>query len=245
MEKIIQPVRSSEEIKQDIEPNNGPVAQAQPSQSSTNFSQAQPQPATYQPAQSATPAVEPSNVATTQPTPNYVAASQMAPAKRAIPKGIYVVVGLNVLGVASSFVGSHPSYTIVTAVLSLLLCLGLLLGVDVIRKIFIGISILTVVLYAVALLGVVGLEHKLDQTMGKFETAASEVKASHTVSSSDKQKIAKLKIETEQKYSQAEHNFTIMILGIAFVGAYTIGEIIYLTRPRVSQFFLEENTARL
>jgi uncharacterized membrane protein len=253
--KIIQLLRSSEGIRWEIAQKAPPQQQANEA-SPNGIADSVPPPGDPTAQRAASPAAETSvankpreerlavgypapagaHPGNGQVLPSGVAYSQMKqPAKPPLPRGIYVIVGLNALSFGLSFfhpVSNDIRFAIVTLV-DLLVCAGLLLRMDVVRKIFVVVSVITVILSLFNVFGVFAVRSRADQAVARSRQAINQ----STVSGPRCAALQHKQCQLDAKQAQVDHELSVVAAKMAFGVLVSAGEIIYLTRPGVREAF--------
>jgi hypothetical protein len=242
--KVIQPLDPN--LKVDSTPTQPLAATPANSQGQTTNNVAEPQ-ATSRPI---TPTYDPSSVyptatQTTANTPSDYApigltGSQIQQQKVRLPIGIYIIAGYNLVGFAIGFFDSSQNsgiYTIVMLI-DLMLAIGLLLRLEVARKIILWLEGITLVLTIASLFLLVGLQQRIQTLKTNYDAAISRIDQSK-LTPTQKQQLDDIQaaIAVKQKQAGKAITFTYFKLGATAVG--TIVVIIYLTRPKVKEVFHE------
>lgn len=223
-----------------LAPDTGPPPSDQSTESSSphqvaifpDANQAQ----TAQSANNFIPSGEPN---TTDRTPLPIG-SHMPVVNKKVPIGVYMIVGFNLIGFVISFLDTSQNSLIYTIVIfvDLLLGIGLLLRLEVARKIITYLMGITLILSVVSIFLLASLQQKLQKTKTNYETAISQLDQSK-LSVTQKQQLDSLQttLATNQKQVGKVITFTYIKLGITIIE--TVAVIIYLTRPGVKEVFEE------
>lgn len=166
--------------------------------------------------------------------------SQIQQQKVRLPIGIYIIAGYNLVGFAIGFFDSSQNSEIYTIVMfaDLLLAIGLLLRLEVARKIILWLECITLVLTIASLFLLVGLQLRIQTLKTNYDTAISRIDQSK-LTPTQKQQLDDIQtaIAVKQKQAGKAITFTYFKLGATAVG--TIVVLVYLTRPKVKEVFHE------
>lgn len=154
-----------------------------------------------------------------------------------LPAGVYVICLLQVIGVISSFViGKSPdTYTIAAAVITVILVIGLLMRREAIRKIFVILSVVFIVLTGVHVIELTSVQDRYHQSYRNLQAivAVDKAKSNSPVPASLQQALDKAKSQTallDSAYRAAYiSDGTQMVILIVVAG--------YLSRSRVKSYF--------
>jgi uncharacterized protein YlxP (DUF503 family) len=164
--------------------------------------------------------------------------SRMATQKPAIPIGIYIVAGLNVLSFIATFFDTSQTSLIYTLdmLLCLLAALGLAFRIEAARKTLIVLAGITIVLSVISAFLLANLQGRIAASKQRYETAVSKID-SNTLSLSEKQQLATIKtdLESAEKKAGKAISYTYALMG--FYILESAGVMIYLGRPRVKSVF--------
>ncbi len=166
--------------------------------------------------------------------------SQMQQQKQPLPVGVYVIAGFNFVGFVISFYDSSQSSGIYTVAMlfDLLLAIGLVLRLDIARKLIVGLSALILILTAVSLLQLAGFQHRLQQAKTNYDNAVSKIDpTSLTPTQQDQLQSLRDAISAQEKKAGKAIAFTYIKLGLT--AAETIVVMVYLARPKVKAAFHE------
>lgn len=173
-------------------------------------------------------------------TTNYLTGSQVEQVKKPLHWGIYVIVGLNLIGFLLSFFSSSQSNIIYTiaAFIDLAVAIGLLLRLEIARKIMVVLGGIVIVLYAIIIILLVVLQHRVNQLDKNANNALNSI--------NQQQLTPQLQVElAEQKTTISNDQKELgKALGLTYIkfGATIIESavvIIYLTRPKIKEQFVE------
>jgi hypothetical protein len=213
----------------------GPVHQSmhEPSQPETLHPGAQFQPvaAIAQAAPAGAPAA---------PAFTYLTGSQLEPVKEKIPKGVYLIAGVNLLGFILYFFNTYEDSLLflIAAFIDLLLAAGLLLKLEVARKIIIWFALLMVGLNIFLLFLLFGLQNKVNSDYAAYKADVSKVNM-NTLPLGEKAYLnqQEANIQALQKTETKE-----MKLAYIYTALYAVagaGTVIYLNRRGVKSIFRE------
>jgi len=164
--------------------------------------------------------------------------SQMQQQKQPLPVGVYVIAGFNFLGFVASFFDSSQSSGIYTIamLLDLLLAIGLVLRLEVARKLIVVLSGLILVLSGIGLIQLAGFQQRLQQAKTKYDNAVSRIDpTSLTPAQQDQLQSLRDAVSAQEKKAGKAIAFTYIKLGVT--AAETIAVVVYLSRPKVKEVF--------
>jgi hypothetical protein len=185
------------------------------------------------------------NTTTTAPTDTNVGltGSQIKQEKKPMSIGVYIIAGLNLLGFVIGFFDTSQNSGIYTIamLLDLLLAIGLLLRLEVARKFIMWLSGLILVLTAVSLIMLVGLQQRISQLKTNYETAISRIDQSR-LTPTQKQQLDAVQAAIAVKEKQAGKAIAFTYVKLGVTGVEMLGVMIYLSRPKVKEVFHELET---
>lgn len=164
--------------------------------------------------------------------------SQIAAQKPPIPRGVYMIAGINMVAFVATFFDTSQTSLIYT--LDMLLCLlaaiGLVFRVEAARKVLVVLSVATIVLSIVSAFLLAGVQGRIAASKQKYEDAAGKINTS-SLSVAQKDQLAAIKAELDvaEKKAGKAINYTYMLMG--FYILESAGIAIYLTRPSVKAVF--------
>lgn len=256
MEKILQPIHTAEELQtQETETQAQQVPAQAPPASTVNFPVSDSVPltpttlqnvssnavsASVNPVYSPENSIYPEATHSVAPVGNFMTGSSITPTRSKLPRGIYVIVGLNVISFALSFFRSYNSnlfFTILT-VCDLLIVAGLVMRLEAARKIAVALAILTIIISVIDVVGLLAVQSKVNQSVANYHRAVDSLDLTtatarqRTIIASQKAQLAAL-----QKREGAAMNIALINTGIGMI--VSLGEAIYLTRPKIASVFEE------
>lgn len=139
------------------------------------------EPAPRAPVAYSAPAEQEAMVDDRDPTPKYLTGSNLAATKMPLPKGVYIVVGLTAVDLVLSMFRSTDTSVIFTIVMffDLVVCIGLLLKIESIRKMLIVVSVIVIVLAGIEIFGLMLLKDKVAQQNTLYNQAVSRIDPAH------------------------------------------------------------------
>jgi hypothetical protein len=240
MEKILQPLSSPEELK-------AQAAQAQsPQPAAPTPEAASPQPILT--TLSSTPQVIPAAIQAdpivngqplaAAPTLQFLTGSSMAEQKTHIPVGIYIIVGLQVVGVVLSFFSAANNNMLFTLlqIVDLLLAVGLLLRLEFVRQTIIFLSALVIVFSALDSMALLAVQSKANKALANYNHAVSQLDK-QSLSEQQRSQLAALNAEVQDSKKKEGHAMTIAWLNVGVEVVVSVGTMAYLVRPKVRGVF--------
>lgn len=164
--------------------------------------------------------------------------SQIAAQKPRLPRGVYVIAGINMVAFVATFFDTSQTSLIYT--LDMLLCLlaaiGLVFRVEAARKVLVVLSIVTIVLSVVSAFLLAGVQGRIAASRQKYEDAVSKINT-NSLSVAQKNQLADIRAELDaaEKKAGKAINYTYTIMG--FYILESAGIAIYLTRPGIKAVF--------
>lgn len=180
----------------------------------------------------------PASIAPTNST--FLMGSQVQQAKKRLPKGVYVIVVFTLLGFVTGFFDASQTSAIyvVAMFVNLLLAVGLVLRLEVARKLMVWLSILLAILMVVSVLLFFGLQQRIHQLNTNYETAVSRIDPSSLTPTQKQQlEVMSTTLAKEEKRVGRAISFTYLKLGVTALEAVAV--IVYLTRPKIKEVFHE------
>lgn len=186
---------------------------------------------------------KPTTYQTNQPSsPNdtYVGltGSQIKKEKKPLPIGVYIIAGFILIGFVISFFDTSQNSGIYIIVMfaDLLLAIGLLIRLQVARKIIIWLQALALVLSVASLFLLIGTQQRLNTLKTNYETAINRIDQSK-LTPTQKQQLDNIQnaIVIKEKQTGKTITFSYFKLGATSVASLVV--IIYLTRPKVKEVF--------
>jgi ABC-type multidrug transport system fused ATPase/permease subunit len=154
-----------------------------------------------------------------------------------LPKGVYVIVGLVFIDFLSIFFNTNTSsiYSI-AMVLDLLVAVGLLTKTEMARKAAVYVEIISIVLICIVVIMLASLDAKVNKSEAQFKQVVASL---NTATETDAQKtgLAKLSTLLDQERKQLGHDINIAYIRDGISAAFSIGILVYLTRPSVKEVF--------
>lgn len=167
--------------------------------------------------------------------------SQLAPEKVPLPKGVIVLTAIGVIAFLVSFFDTSQNsfaYTI-DMFLVLVTTIGLLLRLEIARKLLTILSGVTIVLSVLLILGFVGLQSRVKDQRQRYDTAVAQLR-SKSLTTTQKQQLDDMnrQLDTLEKQVGKSIQLTYIKYGLTIV-VYA-GAMVYLTRPGVKQSFRKD-----
>lgn len=164
--------------------------------------------------------------------------SQYQPPKPTLPVGVYIVAAYNVAGLVAGFFDDSQAnllYTL-TMLLNVLISIGLLMRLDIARKIMLWLTGITLAITVVSLVLLAGVQQRTNQQTANYETAVSKIDQTKATTAQKRQlaEMNALMDESAKKAGSAIY-YTYLILGVTTAGSIAV--IWYLTRPNVRRAF--------
>lgn len=169
--------------------------------------------------------------------------SSMQFQKQPLPKGVYVVVGLIALGVILSFFDTSQLSWVYTLnlVVSLLLGAGLLMRLEVARKLLAVLAAILVAALSLTLVLLFGYQQRVNDAVAQYETAVSNIDE-QTLTPAEQAQLATLQTEVDKAKERVGSAITFSyIINGAYILLYG-AMLVYLTRPKVKQVFEKMKT---
>lgn len=165
--------------------------------------------------------------------------SAMQEQKPPMPKGIYVISGLTVLGFVVNFFNTSSAYDflyLLAAFINLLLVVGLLLRKDIARKALVAFATLSIVLASLnaAVMGMV--RYRVHDSSVRYQNAIREYR-------NDPARREQMRAfeRLEAQMAAREQELDRLLIGLAIRTGIALSLnaaiIIYLTRPRIKEYF--------
>lgn len=157
----------------------------------------------------------------------------MQPQKTRLPKGVYVIAGLILIGFTFSFFDTSQNSFLfsIGLFMDLLLGIGLLLRMEAARKMLIIISAALLVLTTASAFLIVGFQSRMASQKAKFEAAVGRLNKENQVS------LDEFRTHITAAERQLDRDLGLIYTKLALSGIFHIAVIIYLTRPRVKEAF--------
>ncbi len=167
-----------------------------------------------------------------------VSASSMPAVKERLPIGVYVIAGLQLVGLITSIVQPTNDNLLTTLVLlfDLLLCVGLLFRLEVARKTAVVLGVITIALGALTITGIFALKSKVDNDIHKFDAAVSQV-APSLMTTTRKAQFAQARQTLVKQQNQADTALRRTLITDIITISISAGETIYLMLPKVKSAF--------
>jgi hypothetical protein len=226
-EKVLQP---SKEIVQEVQSAQQPLAHI----NTVNAAAVQ-----SPPAQQATSSAYKDS--TPQITSDTIA--QTSSESGGIHYGIYVIVGLLFIGSIADFVSGSSIIGIISILINICLAIGLLAKVELIRKIFVVIGCLIIVVRVLTLIAFATDQHKASEDATKLNTVINNTEKNHpflTPQQLNYLNAIKAQSAADQKTlkKDAPIFYAASVLDIVFYGVV----IAYLSKPGVKAIFTESKS---
>jgi hypothetical protein len=179
------------------------------------------------------------SAASAAPTQTYLTGSQLAEEKQSIPKGIYVLVAWNALGLITSFFDASSTGVLYTVglLLSLLVTVGLLFRLEAMRKLYIVLSVVVALAGGFEILGLYALQARYHQAQNNYEAAVAKLDAAGRINASQKKKLTDTGKDLSAKTKSADKALTYTYAIVGTGALVNIGAAVYLTRPSVKEAF--------
>jgi hypothetical protein len=174
----------------------------------------------------------------------FLTGSQLQPeAQKKLPWGVYAIVAFTLVSFILSFFDNSQAsllYTI-AMLLNLLLAIGLLLRMEAARKLLLWLSGITLALAIASTVGLYMVQKRIHDLKSQYDTIVSRIDRNR-MTTVQKEQLDKLTADLTEKEKQAGKaiSFTYTKLGVTAVE--TVAVVIYLTRPKVKEFFHELKT---
>lgn len=177
-------------------------------------------------------------LANTSQTSNILADSQMAQRKKPLPIGIYVIAGLSLVSFAISFLDDSKNSGIYTIAMLfyLFLAIGLLLRLEVVRKITMWLSGLIIILSISIMVILFVLQQRLAVLKTNYNNAVSHIDQDK-LTVSQKEQLATLQSSMKIQEEQLGHTLLLANIKQSFACVEMLVVIIYLNRPKVKEVF--------
>lgn len=169
---------------------------------------------------------------------SFLTGSQIQAEKPKLPSGIYIIAGLTLLGVLSGLFDNSQTGIIYTVsmIFSLMLAVGLVFRLEPARKFMVGLSILILVISAISMVLLAGLQNKLEQGQKNYDTAVSKIDQSK-ITSKQKQQLDEISTTLNSQSKRVGSTLTFIYLKLGFTALVQIAVIVYLTRPKIKAVF--------
>jgi hypothetical protein len=183
-----------------------------------------------------------SSPATNSPISNhahtFLTGSQLQLKETPLPKGMYVLIAIGVVGFVISFFDVSQNSLVYTIDLLLILTLtiGLFFRLEMARKLLFYLSILTVIGSMIAVVGFIGLQDRVNRAKQSSDAAIARLEG-QALTSAQRQQLdaAKSQLDLLQKQFGKSAPFVFGKYAITIV-VYS-GVVIYLTRPKIKEVF--------
>jgi len=167
-----------------------------------------------------------------------LSASQIKNEKSRLPTGVYIIIAANLLGFVASFFNTSENSLLYTysMLFSLMIAVGLILRFAAVRKLYVGLAGLLVVLTIILMIGFFGLQERVDQVKANAASYYSSINQS-LLTTAQQQELANQEstlITLEREEGKAVPFFYIYHSLIIVYAGLTV---IYLTRPKVKEAF--------
>lgn len=170
----------------------------------------------------------------------FVTGSQMPIERPKLPLGIYVIAGLNIVSFVAIFLDDYKAGTVYAIVMlvNLLLAIGLLLRQDIIRRVYIGLSLLSIGLVILAFIGIADTRSKLDALRANYDATASRMNTSNLTpdQKAELQLMPQLIDEVQKKNDKL---FTVAYIRLGAEAVVALTCVVYVTRPKVRAAFTQ------
>ena len=170
----------------------------------------------------------------------HLSGSQLPQEKKPLHWGIYFIAAWNIVGFALSFFSSSQTNTIYTIVmfLDLIVGIGLFFRLEVARKVMVWLAGILLVLSAISLILLVGLQQRIAQSRANYNNAISHINQQQLTPGQRQQLVTtQTNISNQQKQAGKAVGITYFKEGASFVEGLVV--IIYLTRPKIKDVFVE------
>ncbi len=179
--------------------------------------------------------------ATADPLMNLVG-SQMQEKKKPTPIGIYILFGLAIIGFTSNFfdTSEYSNYFSIAMLLDLLFAIGLLVRLEIARKIYIYLAGIIILLSIGIIILLALLQHRVAELQANLNNTINNVEQnSTTITQDQKQQLNSVRdqLNSEQKLVGKAITFSYIKYGVSILEM--AGVIVYLTRPKVKEVFIK------
>ena len=164
--------------------------------------------------------------------------SSMQQLKAPLPKGVYVIVAWNLLGVVLDFLNTSQTGLLATFILlgNLLLSIGLLLRMEIVRKILVGLYALTITVAIVNIVLLISLQNRIDTLEVQHQATTARFRGSSATPEQKKNIAALDKVLAENK-EKANGAFLAGYIRQGVTGLISVVIMTYLIRPKVKKSF--------
>jgi hypothetical protein len=171
----------------------------------------------------------------------FLTGSQLQPEpQKKLPWGVYAIVAFALLSFILSFFDTSQAsllYTI-AMLLNLLLAVGLLLRMETARKCLLWLSGITLVLAIASTVGLYMVQKRIHDLKSQYDTIVSRIDRNRMTTVQKKQLDA-LTADLGEKEKQAGKAIALTYVKLGVTAVETVAVIVYLTRPKVKDFFHE------
>ena len=157
------------------------------------------------------------------------------PEKQKMPIGVYIIIGFSFIGFIAGFFNTLQSNTIYTIVMTikLLLSLGLLMRLEIARKLILWVSGVILVVIAISLLLLANVQKHLQQNQTAYESTISKIDHDR-LSPNQKQQLLDVDVATASQARKADVAITLTYVRLGITAVECLAVIIYLTRPKIT-----------
>lgn len=168
-----------------------------------------------------------------------VAASSLGltqPRKSPMPKGVYVIAILNLIGCIAGFISDSNGIYSLAMVFDLLVVCGLFLRLEAARITAVVVQMISVILTVLVIIMLIALQSRINQLDANYHQAVARINPA-TETPHQKDQIKQISAELSAKEKQVGRNIhrAYVIYGVSLV--VDLGIVGYLTRPKVKQAF--------
>ncbi|MEI7838264.1 MAG: hypothetical protein WCI37_00590 [bacterium] len=164
--------------------------------------------------------------------------SQMRKQKVRVPIGIYIIGGYTLIGFVIGLFDTTQNSIIYSIImlLDLMLAIGLLLRLEIARKILLWLEGLTLAITILSFFTLFGLQQRL-QTV--TTNTNNSINRAEKINSIQNDKLEKIKLALAEERKKADQAIKLTYYKLGGTAAGTIVIIIYLMRPKVKEAFHE------
>ncbi len=195
-------------------------------------------PQTPQPQPINTPIDNPSETADATQNLVGITGSQLKEEKTKTPIGIYIIVAVLVVGFIINFFNTNTSLIqSLFYLIDLLLAAGLLLRKEIIRKIMIIISLLTIVLSVIYIVGLILIFNLAQRDAARAQSSLQSLQSRPNLTLQQESEVnaAEASIKKQQKTLGKTYDIAYLVTSIEIIAHGAL--VIYLTRPKVREVF--------
>jgi hypothetical protein len=166
--------------------------------------------------------------------------SQLTLEKKPLHWGIYIIAAWNMVGFALSFFSSSQTNTIYAVVmfLDLIVGIGLFFRLEVARKVMVWLAGILLVLSVISLILLVGLQQRIARSKANYNNAISHINQEQ-LTPQQQQQLATIQTNINNQQKEAGKAIGITYFKDSTSSVEGLVVIIYLTRPKIKDVFVE------